>query len=81
MAKAVGISISSKQQSANTQRAHGEGPSDHTLHPGLPGRLTSTNSEEVQQGALKKNDGPLRGWLVPRRPKKYQGWPDFFEIF
>jgi hypothetical protein len=26
------------------------------------------------QGALKKkSDGPLRGWLVPRRPKKYQG--------
>jgi hypothetical protein len=34
------------------------------------------------QGALKtKSDGPLRGWLVPRRPKKYQGWSDFFPRF
>jgi hypothetical protein len=34
------------------------------------------------QGALKKkSDGPLRGWLVPRRPKKYQGWSDVFSRF
>jgi hypothetical protein len=31
----------------------------------------------ISQRALKTNDGPLRGWLVPRRPKKYQGWSDF----
>jgi hypothetical protein len=40
-----------------------------------------------EQGALQnKTDGPPRGWLVPRRPKKYQGWsdpppPDFFIVF
>jgi hypothetical protein len=34
------------------------------------------------QGALKKtNDGPLRGWLVPQRPKKYQGWSDVCSRF
>jgi hypothetical protein len=29
----------------------------------------------------KKIDGPWGGWLVPRKPKKYQGWSDFCEIF
>ena len=33
------------------------------------------------RGTQKKSDGPLRGWLVPRRPKKYQGWSDFFSRF
>jgi len=32
-----------KQQSIN--QVHGEGPIDHTLHPSLLGRLTSTYSE------------------------------------
>jgi hypothetical protein len=29
------------------------------------------------RGTQKKNDGPWGGWLVPRRPKKYQGWSVF----
>jgi hypothetical protein len=34
------------------------------------------------KGHSKQNkDGPLRGWLVPRRPKKYQGWSDFWGDF
>jgi hypothetical protein len=39
----------------------------------LPGRSS--------RGTQKKSDGPWRGWLVPREPKKYQGWSDFFEFF
>jgi hypothetical protein len=36
----------------------------------------------IRQGALKKQiDGPSGGWFVPRRPKKYQGWSDFFLRF
>jgi hypothetical protein len=36
----------------------------------------------LYQGAINKtNDGPWGGWLVPRRPKKYQGWSDFFARF
>jgi hypothetical protein len=33
------------------------------------------------RGTQKKSDGPLRGWLVPWRPKKFQGWSDFFQVF
>ena len=33
------------------------------------------------RGTQKKSDGPWRGWLVPRGPKKYQGWSDFFRDF
>jgi hypothetical protein len=37
----------------------------------------------LSRGTQNKSDGPLRGWLVPRRPKKYQGWSDgwFFIVF
>jgi hypothetical protein len=42
--------------------------------PGLRLELEAT-------GHSKKNDGSLRGWLIPRRPKKYQGWSDFFSRF
>jgi hypothetical protein len=33
------------------------------------------------RGTQKKIDGPWGGWLVPRRPKKYQGWSFFFVRF
>ena len=35
----------------------------------------------VKGHSKKKSDGPWGGWLVPRRPKKYQGWSDFFSRF
>jgi hypothetical protein len=40
------------------------------------GRGTASNSKKQIT-----NDGPWGGWLVPRRPKKYQGWSDFFVRF
>jgi hypothetical protein len=40
----------------------------------------------LARGTPKKNDGPWGGWLVPRRPKKYQGWSKqiarfFYRVF
>jgi hypothetical protein len=46
-----------------------------------PPAPTPTPCNLHPRGTPKKNDGPPRGWLVPRRPKNYQGWSDFFPDF
>jgi hypothetical protein len=43
--------------------------------------MSGSSSGRQPRGSKKKPDGPLRGWLVPRRLKKYQGWLDFFPRF
>jgi hypothetical protein len=43
------------------------------IQPGMP--------MPMPRGTQKKSGGPLRGWLVPPRPKKYQGWSDFVSRF
>jgi hypothetical protein len=48
-------------------------------------RAVSTLHTGRHWGTQNKNQKPKmtewRGWLVPRRPKKYQGWSDFFVRF
>jgi hypothetical protein len=67
------------RQHSSTRSALGQ--TSQTRSNLLPGQ--NNNLFIKKEGALeKKTDGPLRGWLVPRRPKKYQGWSDvFFQVF
>jgi hypothetical protein len=55
-------------------------PTDTCLRDSTQVPSTSLLSS-LARGPSKTNDGPRRGWLVPRRPKKYQGWSDSFLIF